>query len=332
MVVPSNCKGANCQTGGQGKNEYELTLGAAGAGIAGSSSGGGSAVLASLCAVQNPGCDPDDATSCSYASPTVGQGGATSNTLPGEGTGAQLPSDVILASAGTAGDASELGGSAAVATSAGGRSGAGAAGKDAGTGGAGTGGARMACRVQRDQLVVRTTCEPAGTGTTGAPCANRANCAAGFACVEENGTAQCRAYCCRGVSSCPSGTFCDQRFTKELVTTNERLTVSVCMPAVDCRFDEPFPCPADRACSCPAGKACGVVRSNGATACVVPGAGVEGQSCPCAAQHVCSDTLGTCFKICSLTSSDPACSSGFCQSSSSLPAQWGICVNSASLL
>lgn len=318
MFGGNTCAAANCQAGAHNKDEYELTLAAAGAGGAAAGGGAGlSALDLAYCGVQVPTCDPDDVNSCGYAAPSEGQGGATSNIA--------LPSDGTLPSAGAAGFAADgiglgiLGGASNV-------------GSASDLTRAGTSGVKLACRVTGDQSVSRTTCEPAGQGTLGAPCVSRANCASGFDCAEENGTAQCRPYCCHGVGGCPLRTYCAQRFTKELVATTGRLLVAVCMPAVSCRFDDPFPCPVDKACSCPSGKACGVVRSDGTTACVVPATGVEGEPCPCAAQHVCSDTLGTCFKVCSLTSNDPTCTGGFCQSSTSLPVEWGLCVNSTSLL
>lgn len=297
----SGCVGARCQPDPQNKEQYDILVGSAGAGVAGTTASSPSA-LPPLCSVQNPTCDPDDASSCNHVVPSIGAGGASYGT---SSAGATNGSDDALANGGTS-----FGGA---------------------TGQAGVGVA-LACRIQRDILPTRATCEPAGSGKTGAPCLSRANCAAGLACVEENGTAQCRPYCCRGVGSCPNGTYCDQRSTKELVAATERLTVSVCLPAVECRFDDPYPCPPDRTCSCPVGKACGVVRPDGTTACVAPGVGTEGQPCPCAAGHVCSGTLGSCFKVCSLSSSDPGCVDGFCQSSESLSSNWGICVGPSSLL
>ncbi len=330
------CVGVDCQVGVSGKASYNIWLSTAGAGVAGTSAlKDGTA----LCAVQNPSCDPDDATSCSNAAPTIGQGGtASGKSSPSAGSGVLLPSDFapggvagnVASAIGASGIANALGGINLGGANFGGSNVSGSSGSPV-VSSAGAVAVAMACRVQRDQVVTRTTCEPAGQGTLGAPCVSRANCAAGFACVEENGTAQCRPYCCRGVGSCPIGTFCDQRSTKELVTTNERLTVSVCMPGVDCRFDD-YPCPTDKTCSCPSGKACGVVRSDGTTACVVPGSGTEGQPCPCAAQHVCSEAIGSCFKVCSLTSRELACTDGFCQASASLSSDWGLCVRSASLL
>jgi hypothetical protein len=326
LAGSSPCTSPKCQTGAQSKDDYAIVLAMAGAGAAGTTAVLEGASLPTLCQVQKPSCDPDDATSCSNAAPVTGQGGA-----PGSlgSTDSASGSQARPSSAGGADSAGTGGTSEHASTS--GQSNAG--GYNAGQTPGGTAGAiAMACRVQRDLLVTLTTCEPAGQGTLGAPCVGRSNCAAGFACVEENGTAQCRPYCCRGVSSCSAGTYCDLRPTKELVATAERPTVSVCMPGVDCRFDDPYPCPPDRTCSCPLGKACGVVRADGTTACVTPGTGTEGQSCPCAAGHVCSDALGSCLKVCSLASRDPTCGDGICQASASLPADWGICVSSAALL
>jgi hypothetical protein len=319
-VSGPDCVGPACQKGAQLKNTFALALAVAGAGMGGAVTS--TASVLTLCGVQKPSCDPDDTGSCRNAVPPIGQGGASSVELAA-GAGSidrNASSNADTADGNPKGD-SLVGG------------GTGAGGSD-GTGGASSaaGAPAMACRIQRDLPVVLASCEPAGTGTLGAPCVSRANCAAGLACVEENGTAQCRPYCCRGVSSCPAGTYCDSRPTKELVATTERLSVSVCVHGVECRFDDPFPCLADRDCSCPTGKTCGLVRADGTTACITPGNGTEGQPCPCAAGHVCAETLGTCFKVCRLVSNAQACSAGFCQASANLASIWGICLSSDALL
>jgi hypothetical protein len=200
----------------------------------------------------------------------------------------------------------------------------------------------LACRILLDNSVPRSQCEVAGSGLSGDPCVSRDDCAPGYACADDNGTAQCRRYCCGGDDVCPAGTYCDERVVREEAAAAVTLTVPVCMPAITCRFDDPYPCTAEQTCSCPTGRVCGVVRADGTTACVVPGTGLEGDPCPCsanapcpcAAGHVCSAVLGMCVKTCSLSNaadSAEQCSLGVCQSSVSLPADVGICVSSAML-
>jgi hypothetical protein len=327
------CVGPKCQTGGQTKDDFEISLATGGGGSSGTAASFAGSSLPTLCGAETPSCDPDDTLSCHDAAVALGQGGSSGAASLGDfgsGTrgisesGAGAPGNSVV-SAGTVGDS--IGGSGAT------DSGMTTAGTSATVpSGNAAGSVATACRIRRDLSVVRATCEVAGKGTIGAPCASRANCAAGLACVDENGTAQCRPYCCRGVGSCPPATYCDLRPTHELVASTEPLLVSVCMPGTDCRFEDPNKCQVDRSCSCPSSKVCGVVRSDGTTACVTPGTGTEGEPCPCAAQHVCSDARGTCFQICSLATNELQCASGICQASTSMPDNWGVCVNSAALL
>lgn len=295
---PGNCIGPTCQSGTQRKYEYTVVVGAAGAGGTVTAEAAGSvarAPLPKLCSVQQPTCDPDSAVACGLQSSAEGGSAGDAATHGGAYSGGSLTLSLDSVVAGSRADA--------------------------------------ACRIVRDGTQTLTRCEIAGKGTLGAPCVSDANCAAGFTCVEETGTAQCRPYCCRGADSCPAGTYCDLRPLKELQDSIERIWVSVCMPGASCRFDEPYPCPADKKCSCPAGKTCGAVRGDGTTACVVPGDGIEGSPCPCAANHVCADALGSCLKVCDLTSLDPSCGEdGICQTSTNLPFPWGLCVSSSALL
>lgn len=290
------CIGPTCQSGTQSKDEYTIVLGSAGSG--GSATGAAGMVtrapLPKLCSVQQPTCDPDSALACAF-SEAGGSTGRAANSHAGATDSSSLTQDTSVGVAGSS--------------------------------------PASACRVVRDGMLVATRCDIAGMGTLGAPCVSDANCAAGFSCVEEAGTAQCRPYCCRGADSCPIGTYCDLRSVKELQDSIDSIWVSVCMPGAPCRFDEPYPCPADKKCSCPSGKTCGAVRGDGTTACVVPGDGTEGKPCPCAANHVCADALGSCLKVCDLTSRDPSCGEeGICQTSANLPFPWGLCVSSSALL
>ena len=205
----------------------------------------------------------------------------------------------------------------------------------AGQGGADDGSAApAACRVQLLAGVTRSNCDDsAGEGQTGDPCLLPRDCASGLTCVEEDGVAECRPYCCSDPEICPTNTYCDLRPTSTgpATTGYERLRVPVCVAAQACRFDDPYPCPPDTTCSCPTGLACAVVRPDGTTACVTPGTGGDGEPCPCAPGHVCSAASETCLKVCRIGGQDGECGMGQCQSSSSLPEEWGVCVGTAEL-
>jgi hypothetical protein len=312
------CVGPSCQNSSNSGIDYDLDL-TSGSGGTTSTSGAAVATSVNRCGLARVGCSPDDDVSCKYATvqDNNGTGGATSAVGPEDFGG------------------SSNGGSSNGGSGNGGSSNGGSGNGGSGNGGSSNGGAvTLACRIRRDNSVPLSQCEIAGSGLVGDPCVSSVDCAPGFACAEDNGVGQCRHYCCGGNELCPSGTYCDERIVKEEVEVVGSLTVPVCVPAVSCRFDEPYPCPADQICSCPTGKVCGVVRADGTTGCVVPGAGLEGDLCPCAAGHICSEVLGTCVKTCSLTNvadNVEQCSLGVCQSSASLPADVGICVNSSAL-
>jgi hypothetical protein len=192
--------------------------------------------------------------------------------------------------------------------------------------------ASWSCQVTSVAGLVHTTCETAGTGMAGDPCMSAAECTPGYACVEQSGTAQCRLYCCSDAESCPTSTYCAVRTKKELVDSKEPLSVMVCIPSEACRFDEPYPCDTTtNVCSCADGRACGLVRSDGTTACVVPGTGTSGEACPCAAQHVCSEATQTCLKVCRLGEVGSCGDEGTCQASTNLGSEWGVCVTPISL-
>ena len=59
-----------------------------------------------------------------------------------------------------------------------------------------------------------------------------------------------------------------------------------------------------------------------------PGAGREGQSCPCDWGHVCSQVTNRCVKLCQTAAPEAVCTTGMCQVSAELPPGWGVCVGS----
>ncbi|MDB5212566.1 MAG: hypothetical protein JWO86_493 [Myxococcaceae bacterium] len=179
---------------------------------------------------------------------------------------------------------------------------------DAGAGDAGSGTAiaSMGCRIHReaaDAFAPRCLSTNADTaGGDGAACKQGADCAAGFDCVVgENGTTQCRHYCCAGTckgheSQSGGATFCD---VQDLVDVNQK--VPVCMPLKHCKLLGTGECNANESCA--------VVTESGDTGCVAVGEKQVGASCDvdhCAAGLTCLGTAGSrqCFKLCRVSSSE----------------------------
>jgi hypothetical protein len=173
----------------------------------------------------------------------------------------------------------------------------------------------------------KAECAPAGTGLWGDPCVSSADCAAGFACIGEDGAAQCREFCCAGNEQCKAGEYCAERALRA-GDAEAALLVPVCTVADACSLGDPYPCPNGTECKCPVGTACAVVR-DGTTSCVVPGTGIEQEPCPCAPGHVCWQSTGKCLKLCSPSSSTTECGGARCQAASHLPDGWGVCVGSS---
>ncbi len=302
--------------------------------IDGSAGSEGSEVaLNPLCGVVEADCVPDDPDSCFGVSPPDGglggMGGASSG---GASSGGASSGGSSPGGAGGEGGFGEAGA---------GGEGFGGAGDAGGAGGefaapavpgdsepAEPGEQELACRVERKAGTRVRVCAVAGQGELDDPCVSSSDCQPGLGCVAEGLGGRCRPYCCAGASECPTGTYCAERQLRETVSTDTTILLPVCMPAENCSLAEQYPCPEGMQCQCSEGKACMVVRADGTTACVAPGAGESGDSCPCAWGHVCSQASGTCKKLCLTTSNSPneACGDGACQVSSSLPENWGICV------
>ena len=281
-----------------------------------------------LCGVTS--CVPDDANACPTPmafAPSTGTGGSGGAGLVGPGGAAGQagePADAGTAGQSGAGQAGEPGGGEA---GQGGQAGAGAgAGGEAATSSGGTGpgpDAPRSCQVMRGSSDGPSAeCRPSGRGMTGGPCLSGADCAAGLACAREGEAGQCRPYCCAG--DCPSRTLCLER---PLLGVEGTLLAPVCIPAVDCGLAEPYPCPDGATCSCPETLACMVVGVDGTTTCLRPGTGTEGESCPCAWGHVCSQATGRCLKLCQPATPAPDCAT--CQVSPELPFGWGVCVGTS---
>jgi hypothetical protein len=197
------------------------------------------------------------------------------------------------------------------------------------------GGVAIGCRVEltRDcegvSCPISRSCQSAGAGEESDPCVSSGDCRAGLACVGEGVSGVCRPYCCAGsANSCATGTFCDERPLPE----SPQHSVPVCLPVDGCTLTESFPCLDGESCACKGERACIVVRSDGATACAVPGPGQLGDPCTgaeaaeCAHGFVCSPSAG-CMKLCSTVAPISECpAGGTCQTPSEFPANLGVCV------
>ncbi len=177
---------------------------------------------------------------------------------------------------------------------------------DAGDAGSATAAPRMGCRIERTSVgTFAPSCLPNNATTAGGDgvaCKSGVDCAAGFDCiVGENGTKQCRHYCCAGTckgheSQSGGATFCD---VQDLVDVNQK--APVCMPLKHCELLGTGECNPTESCA--------VVTENGDTGCVAVGQKQVGASCDddhCAAGLTCLGTPGNrqCFKLCKVNSSD----------------------------
>ncbi len=271
-------------------------------------------------------CQPDDPMSCKDYTPTAGSGGGAGANAGGAGTGGAGPS---------------TGGAGGASADAGAQAG-GAAGSDGGgTAGAGSSMKGLppgetpvfACHIRREAAsdMVRR-CELSGDRESGEPCTSSADCVPGLGCVGEENLGRCRPFCCDTETSCEDGTFCASRPLRDDASAEHgQLSVPVCAPADNCSLGEPYPCDGtdpNAGCVCKAGTACTVVRADGTTSCVPPGAGTAGQECPCAAGHICSQASGLCVRICKLGAANSECGTGRCQAPANFPEGYGVCVAS----
>lgn len=317
--------------GGSGGSSAVITSGSGGGGSAGKSS------LNPLCGVADVSgeCVPDDPNAClGYTPPSA---------IGGDGAGGQSGAAQGGAAQGGAGDAAgaaQGGAQGGEATSAAGQGGVGGTGQagEAGGGAGGEGGsgsnqppgfAQYSCQVTSQNNLLTRQCVMAGTGTANAPCFGAADCAPSFACVTDGDAGRCLPYCCDSRTSCAPGTYCAEqplRRTPAGSNSSQAPRVPVCVPADGCSLEDQFPCPAGKTCRCQADTACMVVRNDGTTACVKPGAGKQGEACPCAWNHVCSSVTSTCVKICRTDAASDDCGSQKCQASAELPPNFGVCV------
>jgi hypothetical protein len=178
---------------------------------------------------------------------------------------------------------------------------------------------QLACQVMPTQSGPKAECVSAGIGQAGDACETATDCAAGLACVGNQAAGVCRAYCCLSAEGCAKGTYCAERQSK--TGSSAEITLPVCVPAEQCELLRSDACPKDLACS--------IVRADGTTACITPGAAKTGETCPCAAGYVCTQATNTCLKLCHTNASadDSECGDGVCQGGTTgIPDGFGVCV------
>lgn len=292
-------------------------------------------------------CVPDLVTACRhYVPPARDIDASVSSSSSSNSNGGATGADQAAGASGEAGAAGQgSGGMSGAAGAAGASPDAGAAGAVAVVGAAGaTGGGSLSffgCQVQRaavgakvvaqcDVAVPDLTGHHGGPGGIDGPCLTSNDCQAGLGCVGDQKSGLCEQYCCKDADSCGKGTYCAERPMRDALTNargaaSRAPMIPVCVPAENCDLSTPYPCGDAAQCACSAGTACVVVRSDGTTTCAVPGAGVAGESCPCAWGHVCSAATAQCLKLC-FTRGAPSCGTGKCQSSAELPDGWGVCI------
>jgi hypothetical protein len=276
-------------------------------------------------------CTPDSASACRDYVPPLDAGGAAAVSDGGAG-GAGAGGEGAAQGGAPGGEAGQAGLAGATGHE-GGASGS-DGGATSGAGGeAGQGSqqppelASYSCQVTSQNNLLTRQCVRAGEGVANAPCFGAADCAPGLACVTDGDAGRCLPYCCSADTTCAPGTYCaEQPLRRSQAAASNASTprVPVCVPADGCSLEDKYPCPTDD-CRCKNETACMVVRHDGTTACVKPGAGQQGDACPCAWNHICSSVTQQCVKICR-TDSESDCGTQKCQASAELPPNFGVCV------
>lgn len=175
------------------------------------------------------------------------------------------------------------------------------------------------CQIMPTENGPVAECAAPGVFKEGEPCEKAANCGPSLGCVRmESEVAVCRAYCCGDIEACAPGSYCTLGAMAEDTINPSPIQIPVCVPATPCT-------PLDDT-TCPAGRTCTLVRTDGTTSCVEPGAGKQGDGCPCAAGHVCVLSSNTCRALCHVGAND--CPNGMlCQGGSEgFPDGIGVCV------
>jgi hypothetical protein len=218
-------------------------------------------------------------------------------------------------------------GACAPGSGGGGTGGTGGGGNGGSGGAGGAAGQQLGCQLMLENDVAAPVCGPVGGFGPDGPCQGVSDCIAGYGCaLNETQTGTCRQYCCGHIEDCAQDTYCQPQPMLEAADAGSPVMIPVCIPATDCQLltDE-----------CGAGLTCTIVREDGTTSCVEPGAGEAGDpcwciagDCSCAAGFVCSMLSNQCKKLCHVGMDVADCGEGaICQGGSmGLPANIGICV------
>jgi hypothetical protein len=161
-------------------------------------------------------------------------------------------------------------------------------------------------------------CRPAGESDDGVVCKTAQDCLPGMGCAASpNGGGVCKNYCCGNPEDCPTKTYCA---SQPMAEDPANIAIPVCVPANVC------PLLTDGACD--PGLTCAIVRDDGTTSCVPPGAGQLNEGCPCAAGFVCSKLFNQCKKLCHIGKDAEDCGGkATCQAGSSgFPEGFGACL------
>jgi hypothetical protein len=187
----------------------------------------------------------------------------------------------------------------------------------------------QACGLVAAKSGAYPVCGPVGASLADQPCQTVADCAAGLGCVQTANGGACRPYCCADVEACPDKTYC----APQPMAEDDKTQIPVCVPTDNCTLlPDAQTCPAMQTPPAPGccadGLACFIVRSDGSTSCLTPGASGLGGTCPCQAGFVCSKLTDECKKLCRLGHDAADCpGGGKCEGGSmAYPAGFGVCV------
>lgn len=177
----------------------------------------------------------------------------------------------------------------------------------------------VSCQIVPTENGASAQCLKPGSFQTGDPCTRASDCAPGLGCaLTGSSVGSCRPYCCGAVEACPEDTYCAPAPMADDTMNAAPLAIPVCIPATECTLLDDT--------SCTEGLTCTLVREDGTTSCVEPGAGLLDDPCPCAAGYLCVAAFKKCLALCHTGGSD--CPDGmFCQGGAdSFPDGIGVCV------
>ncbi|MEJ7735087.1 MAG: hypothetical protein WKG00_38600 [Polyangiaceae bacterium] len=167
--------------------------------------------------------------------------------------------------------------------------------------------AGQSCLPVLNGAAVQPACVPAGAGQSGATCAEHAECADGYLCIET----RCRKLCCGGDwSACPSADeHCITTLSLGDGSGNAIDTgAMVCQPVDGCDPLTPATCATN-------GETCQIIDPTGASTCLPDGSGGDGDPCPCQGGFLCANLGGdasVCRRLCKYVEGggEPFCDPG----------------------